>query len=95
MPVLKSKFIPLHSPTQKVLLGIPSNGGMSLEALFALLPYHFQFHVYSQLCFLLIRPDQHINHTSENSNGSQQADDIQISRKCRTNLVNHQRHRIG
>lgn len=61
----------------------------------ASLSRRFQFHVCGQLCRLFIRSEQHIDHTAENDDGSQQTDDVQITGECRANLVNHQRHRIS
>ncbi len=44
---------------------------------------------------VLVRPKQHAEHTAEKDNGSKQAGSIQMSRKCRTDLINHQCHHIS
>lgn len=77
------------------ILHLYDSYNISLELLPTLLFRHFQFHACGQLCRLFIRPEQHINHTAENDNGCKQPDDIQVSGKYRTDLINHQCHRIG
>lgn len=77
------------------ILHLYDSYNISFELLPTLLFRHFQFHACGQLCRLFIWPEQHINHTAENDNGCKQTDDIQVSGKCRTDLINHQCHRIG